>query len=207
MENIFFEGLRKYLPKDALAPIADYLSSHQIHLRVTNHRSSKLGDYRWPQHGYKYHVISINGDLPSMYFLTVLLHELAHYQTYIQYQTTVQPHGIEWQRNYRKLLQQYAHCYTDNIAPLLDVYISQLPLSVSARNRFENALRNEGSDVSDAEFPMLNNLVPGTLFALPEQGKLFRSIQKRRTRWICEEVNTGRKYTVSGTARVVVIDV
>ena len=81
--------LGNHLPPEAVAPIYDYLNRHRVHFHITRQRSSKLGDYRWPQKDHDYHEISINGDLNAYLFLWVFLHEAAHLETHLKHGGTL----------------------------------------------------------------------------------------------------------------------
>ena len=108
--------LAKYLPIEVVDSIYDYLNRFSVHLHITRKRSSKLGDYRWPQRGHNYQEISVNGDMNRYQFLMVLLHEMAHLNTHQRHGNEVQPHGHEWQEEYRMLLRQYLGYFPHDIA-------------------------------------------------------------------------------------------
>lgn len=74
--------LAKYMPAAAVEPIYDFMEQYHVHLHITRKRTSKLGDYRWPQRGHNYQEISVNGDMNPYQFLMVLLHEMAHLNTH-----------------------------------------------------------------------------------------------------------------------------
>jgi hypothetical protein len=50
---------------------------------------------------------------------------------------------------------------------------------------------------------VLDDLPAGSRFRLKNKPELlFESLERRRTRWLCREVTTGRTYTVAATAEV-----
>ena len=113
--------LAKYMPAVAVDSVYDFMSRHNVHLHITRKRTSKLGDYRWPQSRHNYHEISVNGDMNPYHFLMVLLHEMAHLNTYQRYGSDIQPHGHEWQEHYRRLLMTYSRegHFPEAVRPLL----------------------------------------------------------------------------------------
>ena len=73
--------LNSFLPPGTYEPVEEYLRHYKIHLTVTQHRKSILGDYRH-RTDFKNHRISVNGSLNKYSFLITLLHEIAHLLTF-----------------------------------------------------------------------------------------------------------------------------
>src|SRR5205809_7460240 len=98
--------LNSFLPTGTYSAVEEYLRFYKIHLTVTQHRKSILGDYRHRTH-FSNHRISVNGNLNKFSFLITLLHELAHLLTFEQFGNKVLSHGREWKMIYGKLLEQF----------------------------------------------------------------------------------------------------
>ena len=197
--------LRRYLPLSAVDPIYDYIVANGIRFHIKRQRTSKLGDYRMPQPHHNYNEISVNGDLSPHLFLLVLLHEMAHRETFKAYGRTVQPHGHEWQRQYRDLLVAYFNGghFPYEIYPLLKKYIAHIPLNRAAGNELERKLKELDNPNTEKEL-LLKDLPLGSRFRLKSRPQtVFLSIEKRRTRFRCGDEATGRAYLVSGDAPVV----
>lgn len=198
--------LGRYLPPAAIDPIYDYMQRHRVQLRISPDRQSKLGDYRCPHSAHNYHEISVNGNLNPYHFLMVLLHEMGHLNTYIHHGIGVAPHGHEWQEQYRQLLAAYRSFFPPDVVPLLDKYIKRIPLSRTYGRKMEEQLHHYDPGYAPASHPILDKLQPGTCFRLARRPeKRFRAIEKRRTRWLCEELPSGRQFLVQGSAEVVVV--
>lgn len=194
--------LQRYLPEAAVDEVMGFLNSHAVHLKFTTTRKSKLGDYRPPQRGQNYHAISVNGDMNRYLMLLVLLHEMAHLTAHEQYGRTIFPHGREWQEHYRKHLMHYMGlgAFPEEAENLLQSYTAKLPLRPSVGDAIEQMLH------SYDERPQLtlDQLPEGSLFEIANRpGRLFKSLEKRRTRWMCQELATGSRYLVSGNAPVI----
>ena len=197
--------LAKYMPAVAVDSVYDFMSRHNVHLHITRKRTSKLGDYRWPQSRHNYHGISVNGDMNPYHFLMVLVHEMAHLNTYQRYGSDIQPHGHEWQEEYRQLLHQYLPCFPDDITVLLTRYIARIPLSRTVEKQIDAQLRHYDPNYTPSDDLTLDHLPPGTAFRIASKPqKPFRSLEKRRTRWVCLGLDDNKKYLVSGSARVIV---
>lgn len=198
--------LGRYLHADAVNYIFDFMNRHCVDLHITRDRRSKLGDYRWPQNGCQRHAISINGSLNPYMFLLVMLHEQAHLLTYLQYHRSVQPHGHEWQDNYRRLLLDYAAkgCFPKECLPALQHYTARLPLYRPAGDELEVILHRYDKGRASEDILTLNDLPIGSIFRLKARPELrFQSMEKLRTRYRCMELHTAAPFFVAGKAQVV----
>ncbi len=195
--------LRRYLPAAAVDTLYDFLNSHAVYLHITRQRSSKLGDYRMPQPRHPGHEISVNGDLNPYLFLWVLLHEMAHLNTYLHYGRNPQPHGHEWQQQYALLLNEYNSCFPAEAQPLIARYAAHLPLNRALGRDIERLFAHYNRGYNPAADIRLKELPLGSCFYIDQHpGRLFRMEEKRRTRYRCTELNSNRQYLVSGEAPV-----
>lgn len=212
--------LARYLPLSAVDSVYDFIMRHRVHFRITGTRTSKLGDYRMPQPRHPFHEISINGDLGKNFFLLVLLHEMAHLNTFLLYGRKVKPHGYEWQEAYRTLLLEYSDGghFPSASKPFFDNYTRNIPLNRAAASELERFLKDLDfqntndvpSSVAEPQLPVthhyqtLSELPIGTIFRIKNRpGQTFRSEEKRRTRFRCVDIATGKNWLVSGNAEVV----
>lgn len=193
--------LERFLPADAVDWVADYISRHDIRMLISRSRTSKLGDYRWPQPRHPFHEISVNGDLNPYLFFWVFLHEAAHLEVHLAGIKTT-PHGSAWQEAYARLLLTHCRIFPPEVQPLIGHYATTLPLKPSLTRSIEDTLRHYGQCGTPAT--RLDDLPAGSVFLLKShRSRTFRSLEKRRTRWLCEDLATGRRYTVSALAEVV----
>lgn len=199
--------LGTYLPQEAVDEVFDLVSRYRVHFHITPERHSKLGDYRWPQRNHNYHEISVNGNLNKYYFLLVLLHEMAHLSCHQRFGCEVLPHGHEWQEEYRQLLLHYRNYFPSEVAVLIDQYTRRIPLSRTLANKIEAQLRSYDEGYNPSDDLILDQLPEGSLFRLQQRPQqLFRSVEKRRTRWLCEDAQTRMQYLIRGSAQVVKVD-
>ena len=198
--------LADYLPAKAVEPIYDYIKRNRVLFNIKDKRSSKLGDYRMPGPGHLNHQISINYDLSPHMFLLVTLHEMAHLNTFLKYGRRVQPHGHEWQTEYRALMVEYvgAGCFPQESVPYFAKYLKQIPLSRTAGNALERFLHEYDCPEEALSTVRVRDLKVGDCFVLKERpGMMFRNEGRQRTRYRCTELETGRTYSISADAEVI----
>ena len=104
MKNIF-----DFVPKASIPYIEKLLVDKKIIFLLKNKRKTKHGDFRITKDNKT--LITLNKTKNEYQFLITLLHEIAHYETYIKYQNTVKPHGIEWKNNFRLLMRPFLNNY------------------------------------------------------------------------------------------------
>ncbi len=100
------EILADYIPENAIPVALNWLENSNVQLRITKSRSSKLGDYRPPLLK-KFHRISVNHNLNKYNFLLTFVHEYAHLKNWDQFQRNVKPHGVEWKKAFRELMEPF----------------------------------------------------------------------------------------------------
>lgn len=208
-EEQYKSTLSRYLPASAVDAVYQFLNGHAVHLHITRKRDSKLGDYRMPQPRHEYHEISINGDLSPHMFLLVLLHEMAHLETFLHHGRSVQPHGHEWQQNYRSLLVDYANAghFPVETLPLLKKYTAKIPLNRNLGSELERQLRQTDSPDTALSELLLKDLPVGSRFRIKSRPQhLFQSVEKRRTRYRCIDMDTHIPYLISGSMPIVGTD-
>lgn len=193
----------KYVPQEFVPYVFNLLTTNKVKFRVTKKRVTKLGDYRPPNNATGYHVISVNFDLNPYSFLITTLHEFAHLNTFLKYGNKVNPHGKEWKLEFTLLLE-----------PLIK-NDSNLPMDVKKAilKSMNNPKASSCTDVNLAR--ILNRYNSPSKYVLleeiPVQGhfmfrnKEYKQIQKKRSRYLCESLENGRKYLINGIAEVISI--
>lgn len=187
--------------KSVPAGAADYChqlwQEHGFIFKITRHRSTKLGDYRYtPEKG---HQISVNISLNPYAFLITYLHEVAHLVTFSRYKRKVKPHGAEWKKSFQNLMAPVANpaVFPGELLPALQRYLASPKASSCSDPQLVAAIR-----VFDTrpEGQVLSDLQTGEKFRL--SGRVFVKGAIRRTRVVCEEPATRRKYLVPAQAVV-----
>lgn len=195
------EALHPFLPENSAPFVEELLKPHAFTLRVVKPRKTKLGDFRPGLNG-KVHQITVNGDLSPYHFLLTLVHEIAHLKTHEEFGTKVQPHGKEWKNIFKKSMTPIlkSEVYPNHIQREVMRYLQNPKASCAADTALLRVLKNEESNA----VLLLEHLPQNALFVLPGRSPM-RKGKKRRTRFLCEEVGTGRNFAVHPLAEVQLI--
>jgi len=188
-------SLSSFLPDGAYEGVAQYLQEYKVHLTVTRERKNVLGNYRNKIFD-KNHRISVNGNLNKYSFLITLLHELAHLLTHEKYGHRIQPHGSEWKQAYGKILLQFIpkKIFPAEIEKILLTELKNPAASTCAEPNLTRALRHY--DAKKEGLFLIEELEPGSFFKI-KSGAIFKSGEKIRKRFKCEEVATKKIYLFS----------
>jgi len=190
--------LSRFIPIESSVPIAELIVDYNVKLTITKRRLTKLGDYRHPHGKIAYHRISVNGDLNQFMFLLVLLHEFAHLFMWEKHKRSVKAHGEEWKDAYRKLYLDFSSYFPENVRLIIDEHFKKLKATTCHDEFLTRHLMHMDKEEG---VQLLTDLSPGDLFE--SNGRRFHMINKRRTRFLCEELGSKKKYLVSGSAVVI----
>ncbi len=195
------EELNAFLPPNCFELVTAYLKQYKVHLTITRARESVLGDYRSREYQ-KNHRISVNGNLNKYAFLITLLHELAHLLTYEQYKNKVLSHGKEWKKSFGILLHEFItkKLFPANVEKVLLKTLHNPAASSCADASLLRVLKEY--DKVGLRKLFVEELPPGAFFSIKGE-RVFKKGEKRRTRYICVEMATGKEYLFSGVYEVI----
>jgi hypothetical protein len=198
-------AFQRHLPQPAVPYCLQLWEETPFLFFVKSPRNTKLGDFRYRKDR-PLQTITLNVDLNPYQFLLTLIHEIAHLRAFAQHGTAHAPHGPEWKAKFKQLLDPLLNesIFPRDILVPLKLHIRN-PSASSARDLF---LMKEMSKyevaASQQNTFFLCDLAPQTHFELA--GRKFKKGETRRTRILCEELGTGKKYLVSRLARVSKLD-
>ena len=178
-----------YIPVQAHSVIAKYIKKYPVKFKISKQRHTKHGDYRLYYDGFEQ--ISVNSNLSSYRFLITLIHEISHLVSYNFYGKNIKPHGVEWKKTYKYLMD-----------PFLNSSVFPETLLQVLRKHFINPTASTDSDLklmlALQVFEKENKLY---VFKIPEgkyfkihNGRIFKKGSRLRKRFECEEKSSGRKY-------------
>jgi len=177
----------------------DLWEQNKFNFIVTKRRSTKLGDYRYNGND-KSHTITVNNNLNKFSFLVTYLHEVAHLITFLKYKSKVSPHGVEWKNNFQDLLIPILNdlVFPSDIMVHLKRYIHNPKASSCSDHNLAKALA--AYDTNEDSLIHLSEVKMGNTFRF--NSKVYQMEAAKRTRIICKEISSGRKYLISGIAQV-----
>ncbi len=191
------QTFRKFVPAGAVGYCYHLWLENAFILKITRPRRTKLGDYRYtPESG---HQISVNNSLNPYAFLITYLHEVAHLLTFSRYRRKVTPHGKEWKKAFQALMAPMVEggVFPPEVLLPLRQYLADPKASSCSDPQLVAALRTFDQQPAGH---VLDELQPGERFRL--SGRIFVKGDLRRTRVLCVEAATRRKYLVPAQAVV-----
>ena len=196
--------LQRYFPEAAVPMVAEAFENARFQLRFKRPRTSKLGDFRPPQNDRDISRITLNMDLNPYQMLVTFVHELAHYTVHVHYpKKRLEPHGEEWKEVFAELLIPYLkpEIFPSDIINALWGHLEHIKASSTTDQKLAKALKHYDTMPSGEKPLTVEDLPVGTVFRL-KNGMTLRKGPKRRTRYLCECLDNGRSYSVSGVAEV-----
>lgn len=194
-----------HLPEKAVPYCLRLWQETPFSLHVKTPRSTKLGDFRYRKDR-KFQTITLNADLNPYQFLLTYIHEVAHLRAFEKFGIHHAPHGYEWKKLFQELMEPLLSeiIFPRDLLVPLKLHMRN-PSASSARDLFlmkEMSKYDKKSAHSTEIF--LADLKPGNSFML--SGRKFVKGETRRTRIICEEIGSGKKFLVSRLAKVQPMD-
>jgi hypothetical protein len=120
--------------------------------------------------------------------------------TWIEYSSSVKPHGTEWKKAFQKILRpfQLKQIFPQDINTALEGYMRNPKASSCSDLDLLTVLRSYDKD------PILLTVedIPENSLFIFDGSREFRKIGKARKRHRCQEVSTGKVYMFSPAAPV-----
>ncbi len=198
MSNTVFQNtIKRYVPEATVSYCSELWLLHEFRFIVKKKRATKLGDYSYNRL-LNQHTITVNGDLNPYAFLITYLHEVAHLITSIRYGFRVKPHGEEWKASFKEVLYPILReeVFPSNvIAPLYDYIVNPKATSCSDMD-----LLKALGEHDEHKLAFLSDVKLAETFRFNK--KYFRKDSIVRTRAICTELGSNKKYYVPLAAQV-----
>lgn len=191
--------LSKYLPDGAAPLISRWIDYFKCDFKISKARNTRFGDYRPPQKG-EGHRISVNYDLNPYAFLVTTVHEFAHLLTWKEHQGRVKPHGAEWKKNFKRMMQPFfdSHIFPEDLRFAIVSYLENPSASSCSNITLLRALKKYDKESASST---VESLPFKTVFRLKD-GRTFQKETLLRKRYRCLEIHTGRLYLFNPMAEV-----
>lgn len=192
------EVFQKFVPPAAAEYCNTIYETQQFEFKIKKARLTKLGDFRYNPKTQK-HTITINNNLNPYNFLVTYLHEIAHLHAFRDYGQTIMPHGEEWKEVFKEVSK-----------PTLKTDVFPKEVLTTLNNYFKNPKASSCSDPVLYQVLRKYDNQDGTVFLkslkngqkFEFNNRAFIKLETKRTRSLCKEMKSGRKYMISELAQV-----
>jgi hypothetical protein len=200
MIDLFQKIICRYVPEKAIAYCVECWKVSPFSFKVSKRRRSKIGDYRFNKKTNN-HEISVNGNLNPYAFLITYIHEVAHLVHYLRYGNNQPPHGMVWKQIFREMMEPVLSdlVFPPEVLKQLRNHMKNPKASSQSDPKLTKLLRQYDTNIMDQNL-YLEDLTEGETFHY--NGRLYTKLVKRRTRALCIDDKTGRKYLISEMVRV-----
>lgn len=192
------ELLEKHLPAPTVAYCIDLWQKQPFSFKISRTRSSCFGNYIFRDGQHK---ITINHDLNVYAFLVTYIHEIAHQRAWLNKgRKRIEPHGKEWKKSFQDLMLPILNedFLPKNLLLPLSAYMQNPAASSVSFSPLAEALRS--FDTGKQIGIPLSEVTDNEWFEF--RGTVFQKIEKRRTRVLCLEKKSKRRYTILASALV-----
>ena len=195
----FSEVLSGHVPPNALDYCVALRGSYPFVFKLRKHRVSKLGDYRYYPRT-NVHVVTVNADLNPYAFLITYIHEVAHRIVH-RPGAPQKPHGKEWKLQFKQLMLPLLRpeIFPASILGVLANHMKNPKASSSADPRLAKELAAFDAKRDKGQL-YLSDIAVGAVFSI--RNRLFEKLEAKRTRAVCLELQTNRKYLIPLVAEV-----
>lgn len=190
------------IPTASQSQIVDLITNENVDVKVKRERKTRHGDYKKLPNSK--HQITVNSNLNPYRFLITLIHEIAHLKTYKIYGNGIKPHGREWKHTFQHLMLPFLRpeIFPTELLPLLANHFKNPKASSDTDTKLAFALKQFDAP-NDKSFVF--EVPEGVTFRL-YNGRIFKRGHKRRKRYECVEINSGKVYLFNPNAEVEILE-
>lgn len=192
----------RFVPASAVEYCAKLYEQLGFEFKIKKSRQTKLGDFRYDPKTKK-STITINNDLNPYAFLITYLHEVAHHLTFKEFKRSVKPHGSEWKNCFKHISRPVLNeaTFPPNVLNTLKGYFRNPKAASCSDPELFKALQFFDSDKPEKT---LDSIPMNTVFKF--RSKIYRKIEKKRTRWLCEELPSQKRYLIPGMVAIELVE-
>ena len=190
--------LSHFLNKETELKISNWEKEFNVKVIVTNPSKSRLGVFipkRLSENN-----IRINNNLNRYSFLITLIHEMAHASIWIKYGRKVNPHGLEWKMEFKRMILPFLHpnYFPEDILSALAKHMI-LPKASTVRDVDLSTILRKYDILPSFT---IDRIKDGDYFEIAN-GSQFQKICKLRKNYKCKEIKSGKLYRFSPLAEVI----
>ena len=190
--------LSHFLNKETELKICNWEKEFNVKVIVTNPSKSRLGVFiskRFSENN-----IRINNNLNRYSFLITLIHEMAHASIWIKYGRKVNPHGLEWKMEFKRMILPFLHpnYFPEDILSALAKHMI-LPKASTVRDVDLSTILRKYDVLPSFT---IDRIKDGDYFEIAN-GSQFQKICKLRKNYKCKEIKSGKLYRFSPLAEVI----
>lgn len=195
------EVFQKFVPEASVSYCIKLYEQMGFEFKIKKARQTKLGDYRFNPQTEK-HIITVNNDLNPFTFLVTYMHEVAHLMAFKEYGRRIKPHGKEWKACFKKIAEPMLvpEVFESSVLKALQDYFKNPKASSCSDPQLYQILKHFDEPSNKL---LLKDLPIGTAFQFNK--KTFVKLERKRTRAVCEQVPSKRRYLISELAEVTVV--
>ncbi len=197
------EMLNRHVPAHAVEYCFALWKEQPFSFKISRSRSTCFGNYVFRD---GHHKITVNNDLSTYAFVITYIHEIAHQRAWLgKSRRKIEPHGKEWKKNFQVLMSPIMNpnVFPETILVPLTHYMANPAASSVSYAPLARAL--QGFDLVEQNGLLLSEVADNQWFTF--RNTVFQRLEKRRTRVLCMERSSKRRYTILATARVDLVEV
>lgn len=197
------EMLNRHVPPHAVEYCFALWKEQPFSFKISRSRSTCFGNYVFRD---GHHKITVNNDLSTYAFVITYIHEIAHQRAWLnKSRRKIEPHGKEWKKNFQLLMSPIMNpdVFPETILVPLKHYMTNPAASSVSYAPLARAL--QGFDLVEQNGILLSEVADNQWFTF--RNNVFQKLEKRRTRVLCMERSSKRRYTILATARVDLVEV
>ncbi len=196
------EVFQKFVPEASVDYCVKLYQRLGFEFKIKKARQTKLGDYRFNPKTNR-HTITINNDLNPYAFLVTYLHEVGHLIAFKKYGRRILPHGKEWKQSFKEVSEPMLteEIFHSSVLNALKKYFRN-PKASSCSDPVLYQILKQFDEPSDKI--LLKEISIGQSFQFNR--KVFVKLERKRTRSVCQEIQSKRKYLISDLAEVELLE-
>jgi SprT protein len=189
--------LSEHVPAASVDYCVDLWDRYRFEFTLRRSRVTKIGDFTVRG---RLSRITVNRDLHPFLFLITYVHEVAHLEVHLRGGRRAESHGAEWKKDFQRLMAPVlrSDVFPDDLLTALQEHMVNPRATTFSDTDLTHAFRRYDPRATTLTF--LADIPSGSVFEL--RGRWFKKGETKRTRVLCQEMKSRRKYFVPADAEV-----